>query len=454
MRVGSIFCLFVVAVAASSIVNKFEGICQDMGYKKTSEPSLIGLRGKLSTKEAVGKAVTQAPPKNAYTLKGTKVLKVGIAQYPPYTYEVDSQSEGDAESLIESTYPGWEGFSIDVFDKIVSLINQANTAAGLVEIDIQYVPATYAENLKKLNSGEIDTFATGVFLTRRLRQNQDGIKFSIGFWQSGMGIMVKSVAKDPSVFAALQSPGLWASIGGFFIGLIAFGLIWYFVEYEPEELAKGREGKEGSAFDRTCMYDTSNNITENEFLKGVGTGMWWTATTMTTVGYGDVFPKTNCGRVLSVFTMIASLFLVGMFTSNLTAAMTLNAIGGNNGINSIASLEGQNVAAVQGSFPYNYLFAQGKTNLQGTATMSAAVDKVLDGEVAAAVGVNDVLNYWSTQGKAAGNVKLVGSQYHAHSLVFPFTSGKEEVAKVFTDALLALEDTEAMDAIVNRYFKV
>jgi voltage-gated potassium channel len=46
-------------------------------------------------------------------------------------------------------------------------------------------------------------------------------------------------------------------------------------------------------------------------------GVWWSVSTMTTVGYGDIYPHTNLGRVIAM-----SLMLVGIgFIAILTAAL-------------------------------------------------------------------------------------------------------------------------------------
>lgn len=48
------------------------------------------------------------------------------------------------------------------------------------------------------------------------------------------------------------------------------------------------------------------------------TSMWGTVVTMTTVGYGDVFPKTVFGRVTGIVICVCGLFLTSLFTVTLT----------------------------------------------------------------------------------------------------------------------------------------
>ena len=43
--------------------------------------------------------------------------------------------------------------------------------------------------------------------------------------------------------------------------------------------------------------------------------LWWAATTVTTVGYGDRFPVTTEGRILAAFLMVAGVGLFGTFTA-------------------------------------------------------------------------------------------------------------------------------------------
>jgi voltage-gated potassium channel len=51
--------------------------------------------------------------------------------------------------------------------------------------------------------------------------------------------------------------------------------------------------------------------------------MWWAATTMTTVGYGDKYPVTAEGRVVAVFLMVAGVGVFGTF-SGLVASWFLS----------------------------------------------------------------------------------------------------------------------------------
>ncbi|WP_429970771.1 ion channel [Fructilactobacillus sp. Tb1] len=61
------------------------------------------------------------------------------------------------------------------------------------------------------------------------------------------------------------------------------------------------------------------SITENiSFDKS----LWWAITTSTTVGYGDISPKTKFGKIIAIILMLVGISFVGILTSTFTAYFT------------------------------------------------------------------------------------------------------------------------------------
>ncbi|MER7173685.1 potassium channel family protein [Streptomyces mesophilus] len=54
-------------------------------------------------------------------------------------------------------------------------------------------------------------------------------------------------------------------------------------------------------------------------IKTPGDAVWWSFTTMTTVGYGDHSPTTGLGRLIAVGLMLSGIALLGVVTANIAA---------------------------------------------------------------------------------------------------------------------------------------
>ncbi|PAZ12209.1 ion transporter [Streptomyces sp. SA15] len=81
-------------------------------------------------------------------------------------------------------------------------------------------------------------------------------------------------------------------VGGAVVGLLMFGSL--------AVLSVERESPDGN-------------------IHTLGDAVWWSFTTMTTVGYGDHAPTTGLGRMIAVGLMLSGIALLGVVTANIAA---------------------------------------------------------------------------------------------------------------------------------------
>lgn len=54
-------------------------------------------------------------------------------------------------------------------------------------------------------------------------------------------------------------------------------------------------------------------------IQSVGDGLWWAITTLTTVGYGDIYPTTTEGRFIAVGLMVSGICALGVISATVAA---------------------------------------------------------------------------------------------------------------------------------------
>ena len=72
-------------------------------------------------------------------------------------------------------------------------------------------------------------------------------------------------------------------------------------------------------FSSTLMYYIENDVQPENFAS-IGHSFWWAVATLTTVGYGDVYPLTGLGKVLSAIIALIGIGFIALPTGIISSA--------------------------------------------------------------------------------------------------------------------------------------
>lgn len=220
----------------------------------------------------------QADTGSARVETGAKTLLVGTKEAAPFAFK-------DENGV-------WQGMAIELWTAI------AADLGWTFEIREQ----SLEELLANTEDGSLDASVAAFTATAEREEVMD---FAHPFFNSGLGIAIDPRGGQGGValLLSLVSPAFLRALGALFLVLLVAGfLLWLF------ERKKNAEQFGGST------------------VEGLGSAFWWSAVTMTTVGYGDKAPTTLGGRLVALVWMFASIIIISGFTAAIASSLTVRSM--------------------------------------------------------------------------------------------------------------------------------
>ncbi len=67
------------------------------------------------------------------------------------------------------------------------------------------------------------------------------------------------------------------------------------------------------------MSGAVQSLVKKGDVHSVWDGIWWAVETVTTVGYGDVFPTSVAGRIVAMFVMLVGIGFISVLTATIAS---------------------------------------------------------------------------------------------------------------------------------------
>jgi len=181
--------------------------------------------------------------------------------------------------------------------------------------------------------------------------------------------------------------------------------------------------------------------------QGLWHGFWWAAVTMSTIGYGDLVPKTKGGRLLALLWILVTMGITASLTATLTSLLTVNT--------ELPSrrfpedLRRMVVGVVADGDAAHYL-SQERIPFTAVADAAAGLDAVLTGELTLFLGRSATI-YHLNHDQFRHVFHIQATTLRPHYYAFALAPGRDALREALNRRLLIEISEEDWPRAVDRY---
>lgn len=335
-----------------------------------------------------------------------------------------------------STFASKDTLVVGYYASAPFVIEENNQVSGISiwlwqriadEIDQPYVlkKMSLQEVIDGIAAHEIDMTINPLSITS---ERSKIIDFSAPYYISNSSIMVKSVSsfeKGLQFIVSFFSLNFIKAIGALFFVVFIFGFLAWAFEHKknPDEFNPG--------------------------IKGLWNGIWWSAVTMTTVGYGDKSPKSLGGRIVGLIWMFAAIIIISGFTASIASSLTVNQLSWNQ--NKVEDFKEKKLAVIDQSATKTFLEQRFFKGLQPHANLNKCLQALIHGNVEGLAHDEPQLTYIS-QLDSLNRFEVLPVNYNSQLYAFGFSRLVDsKLKKQITIELLKTTESTDWKVLLSEY---
>ena len=190
------------------------------------------------------------------------------------------------------------------------------------------------------------------------------------------------------------------------------------------------------------LFERRNNSDDfRPGWRGLWDGLWWSAVTMTTVGYGDKAPKSAGGKFVALIWMFGGLLFISGFTASIASTLTINQLGYD--ANNINDFKERTVGTVGGTETEEFLRSHFFRKIEGANGLTDGLEQLRDGKIEAFLYDEPILKYRMSTDEQFAELTTLPIKFDLQFYAFAFSDNHAEINRLVSQKVL--EYTESME---------
>ena len=326
-------------------------------------------------------------------------LVIGYTPAPPFIIQEDSLLEG---------------INIWLWKKV----------AADLGLEYELKQMNFSEMLEAVKKGEVDVSINPLTITG---ERSKDMEFTHSFFASHSTVAVAQRSSMQKVGQFIESFFRLNFLRGFlilFVILLFFGMLaWLFERRGNPEFRKNH--------------------------KGIWDGLWWSAVTLTTVGYGDKSPKTRGGKIAALGLMLSGLLFVSGLTASIASSLTVNQLA--NSSSSFNAFKERRVGTVKSSEASEFLSVHFFKDVQEYEGVDPGLKDLEKHRLDAFIYDEPILQYKIKKNEQLKKLEILPLKFDVQFYAFGIKKDAVELERAISQRILEILETQEWEVVLSEF---
>ncbi|HHP7242931.1 MAG TPA: substrate-binding periplasmic protein [Cyclobacteriaceae bacterium] len=329
-------------------------------------------------------------------------LKIGYYNSPPFVIENDNGKLNGISHWL------WE-----------EIMKDLNIPYRLIEMPLD-------DMIEAINNKDIDLGLNPLTITSQRSKTMD---FTHPYFVSNSTTLIRetsAINKGLQFIGSFFSLNFFRAVFALFLVILIFGLlVWVFERKHNKD-----------------EFDPS--------LKGIWSGIWWSAVTMTTVGYGDKSPRSSAGRIIALIWMFAAIIIISGFTASIASSLTVNQLSWNQ--NNVMDFKEKEIGTISSSATLNWLEKKFFKEINSYSSVAEAVNALKNKQIEAFMYDEPIMEYLINQEENFKGLEKLPIRFNLQLYSFGMSENlSENIQEEISNRLVEITESTDWETLLNEY---